>query len=187
MDIEQFEESKLRFKNNCTDYTVISKIIPIKKFKDNLVNYIIQKNNIKVDKLTEQVKKDILYDKARRKYGPRGGNYNYSYVHGKAVMIDRILYDIFESEIDTLNTFVDEDGNYCILYDSYDMKFDHEIKIMNEFMQIMEINEPIEIFKLNYDMRDPPFLKWKFHRRFGVLLRMTPNKINSNTKSANKR
>ncbi|MBV6486002.1 MAG: hypothetical protein KFKLKKLM_02631 [Flavobacteriales bacterium] len=179
MNIEPFEESKLRFKKQCNHYQAISKIISMDKFKNNINEYIYRKKDKDFDKLTEKQKNFLLKEKIP--------SYVFGYGTIRSIDLRNLFIEILGSKMDTFNTFIDEDDNHCILYDDYCMKIEHEINVMNEFMKIMEIDEPIEIFKLERGMRDPPFLKRTFHRDYGILLRMTPNKISSNTKSANKR
>lgn len=89
-------------------------------------------------------------------------------------------YDVlkrFGSNVDTTNCFIDKAGNYCLLYDGYELKIDDEKKILKILTDALGIDVQIEFYKLEKDMRDPPFLDRTFHRDIGICIRIPPKHL----------
>jgi hypothetical protein len=104
--------------------------------------------------------------------------------------VRRFITRHFNADPDTINVFEDNEDNMCILYDRYSMDIKKEIKAMKLFIEKFEINTNVEVYKISEDksLRDPPFLRFTFHRDYGICVRIPhKDKVISKSKNANKR
>jgi hypothetical protein len=78
--------------------------------------------------------------------------------------------------VDTVNTFIDTDGNYCLLYDDYHTLASARAKDQLNMYEILftDLGErfSIEYFPFDTPQRDPPRLKYSCHRDGCIIIRI---------------
>ena len=156
--VEDFEESKLCFKKNCKEYEIITKTGLTKPYKKNIKIELGVDDNAYITKYVRDI--------------------NWSLT---------LFY--FGSKSRSVNCFIDKLDNYCLLYDfNDDFIIEKEISVLQWIMDILEVEVPIEIYKLKKGMRKPIFLTESFKQHYGFCIRIpAKDKIISASKSANKR